>query len=227
MKKVHFSSKPQQISKSVNKICEKIFGDLFNQRLLLIGGDSMSNLIVKRLSVKGIKKFKKLKYDKRKPKNVDVNFFNNEKIPGYLLNFDIIITASKFDKLLLEKDEIIIALKKRKQKPLLLIDTNVPGNIDSNISDVDNCFLFDLNDLEQFYNDNITNEFQSDLEFEDYNFDFYDILEELLPKVSNKLLFNSEQEYIFEQKIKIFFESKSTYNEKISMLNFLKFFIKN
>ena len=52
-------------------------------------------------------------------------------------------------------------------------------------------------------------------------------LEELLPKVSNKLLFNSEQEYIFEQKIKIFFESKSTYNEKISMLNFLKFFIKN
>ena len=39
-----------------------------SQRLLLIGGDSMSDLIIKRLSVKGIKKFEKLKYDKRKPK---------------------------------------------------------------------------------------------------------------------------------------------------------------
>ena len=38
----------------------------------------------------------------------------------------------------------------RRQKPIFLIE-GIPGNIDPSVSKLSNLFLFDLNDLEQFF----------------------------------------------------------------------------
>ena len=42
-------------------------------------------------------------------------------------------------------------LERRKQKPIFFVDIGLPGNIDPEISKISNCYLFDLNDLEQFF----------------------------------------------------------------------------
>ena len=39
----------------------------------------------------------------------------------------------------------------RRQKPIFLIEGALPGNIDPSVSKLSNLFLFDLNDLEQFF----------------------------------------------------------------------------
>ena len=41
--------------------------------------------------------------------------------------------------------------KYRKQKPIFFVDVGLPGNVDTEISKISNCYLFDLNDLEQFF----------------------------------------------------------------------------
>ena len=41
--------------------------------------------------------------------------------------------------------------KKKETKANFFIDVGLPGNIDPEISKISNCYLFDLNDLEQFF----------------------------------------------------------------------------
>ena len=43
-------------------------------------------------------------------------------------------------------------LNTRKQRPILMIDGGLPGNVDQEVSKISNVFLYDLNDLEQFSN---------------------------------------------------------------------------
>ena len=76
-------------------------------------------------------------------------------------------TQSKIiDKTLVKK-----ILNKRKQKPILFIDCGIPGNIKTDIGQIPNCFLFDLNDLEQLYSSWI----QNNLTNEDGNNELFDI----------------------------------------------------
>jgi hypothetical protein len=142
----------------------------------------------------------------------------------YFMDFDIVLTSFKTDKILIKREQIVDALKKRKQKPLFLIDTNIPGNIDSDISKIDNCFLYDLNDLEQFYNDiHIKSEINS---LPTTNDDFEDKIDGLIPKITKELNLDIEQNYILEEKTKFFFKRNSNITEKLGILNFFEFLIK-
>ena len=115
-------------------------------------------------------------------------------------------------------------MKKRKQKPLFLIDTNIPGNIDSDISKIDNCFLYDLNDLEQFSNDSIKN--IGITEVPENIGEIEDKIDKLIPSLSQALNLDSKQIYLLEEKINYFFKRNSIISEKVYILNFLKFLTK-
>lgn len=217
MSSYFFSSKPQQISESASSIAKKIYGDLSLIKILVVGDNKISFSILDLMRINGVVDYLLLKGEDEKKKFL-VDAFK------YFRDFDIIITSFRSDKILISKSQIISSLKNRKQKPLFFIDTNIPGNIDSDISKIDNCFLYDLNDLEQFYNDMF-------LKLESKNLpeteeDFQDILDVLIPKLSEKLMLESEQNYLLEEKIKSFFKSNSSINEKVGILNFFEFFIK-
>ena len=210
-----FSSKPQQISKSAFDIAKKIFGDLNLVKVIVVGDNKLSNSILHYLKHNGINKHIFLKEQKEKKL-----FLKN--IKDFLTEYDILITSFKSDKILVKKEEIIGCLKNRKHKPIFLIDTNIPGNIDTDISKIDNCFLFDLNDLEQFYNDRLTKLKSEPLT----NNDFEDILDRIIPDLSRELGLNIEKNYLFQKKLKFFLKRNSNVHEKIGILNFFKFLIK-
>ena len=65
--------------------------------------------------------------------------------------FDVILIGFNDGLKVISKDITQVFLKKRKQKPIFFIDVGLPGNIDTEISKISNCYLFDLNDLEQFF----------------------------------------------------------------------------
>ena len=210
-----FSSKPQQISKSAFDIAKKIFGDLALIKVIVVGENKLSNSILQYLHHNGVNKYIVLKEQKEKKL-----FLKN--IKDFLKEYDILITSFKSDKILIKKEEIFGCLKNRKHKPIFLIDTNIPGNIDTDISKIDNCFLFDLNDLEQFHNDRLTKLKSEPLT----NNDFEDILDRIIPDLSRELGLNIEKNYLFQKKIKFFLKRNSNVHEKIGILNFFKFLIK-
>ena len=217
MPKEIFSSKPQEISMSACNIAKKIYGELSNSKLLLVGDNKISFSILDLMRGNGVLECLRLINEVEK-KLFLVN------IDKYLFDFDIVITSFKSDKILITKDQINNVLKKRKQKPLFLIDTNIPGNIDSDISKIDNCFLYDLNDLEQFSNDSIKNigitEVPKNMD------EIEDKIDKLIPNLSQALNLDSKQIYLLEEKINYFFKRNSIMSEKVYILNFLKFLTK-
>ena len=217
MLKEIFSSKPQQISMSACNIAKKIYGELSNSRLLVVGDNEISFSILDLMRSDGVLGCLKLITEEEKKL-----FLIN--INKYFFDFDIIITSFKSDKILITKDQITNVLKQRKQKPLFLIDANIPGNIDSDISKIDNCFLYDLNDLEQFSNDSIKN--SEIIKAPETIDEIEDSLDKLIPSISQTLNLDSRQIYLFEEKINYFFKRNSNISEKVYILNFLKSLIK-
>ncbi|MDC3091608.1 hypothetical protein OA848_04395, partial [Rickettsiales bacterium] len=189
MLKEIFSSKPEQISISACEIAKKIYGELSYSRLLVVGENKISFSILEFMSSNGVVEYQKL-IDEKEKKHFLIN------INKYFFEFDIIITSFKSDKIIISKDQIANALKSRKQKPLFLIDTNIPGNIDSDVSEIDNCFLYDLNDLEQFSNDT-NSDFDKTVTSESVD-DLEDRLDKIIPSVSQILDLDSKQTYLFE-----------------------------
>ena len=217
MLKEIFSSKPQQISISACNIAKKIYGELSNSKLLVVGDNKISFSILDLMRGNGVMESLQLINEEEKKLfliNVDKYFFD----------FDIVITSFKSDKILITKDQISNVLKKRKQKPLFLIDTNIPGNIDSDISKIDNCFLYDLNDLEQFSNDSIKN--NGITEVPKNMGEIEDKIDKLIPNLSQALNLDSKQIYLLEEKINYFFKRNPIMSEKVYILNFLKFLTK-
>ena len=93
-------------------------------------------------------------------------------------------------------------------------------NIKTDIGQIPNCFLFDLNDLEQLYSSWI----QNNITNEDSNNELFDIeLKTSLDSFFRKLKFNLEQKMIFENKVNSLVKAKGK-EIKFILKKFLKSF---
>jgi glutamyl-tRNA reductase len=61
---------------------------------------------------------------------------------------DIVICSTGAQNYILMKDQMQKVMKERKQKPVFLIDIAFPRNIDPQINDLDNVYLYNIDDLQ-------------------------------------------------------------------------------
>ena len=207
-----FSSKPKQISESAKVIAKRIFGNINNLTFCSIGDDEIID------SITNLFKKNKLTIIQLKENNI-LNFENSfyRKKMDILFKTDILVISIDQKENLIKKKEIMKTLSKRKQKPILLINASIPGNIDMDVNNIDNCFLFDLNDLEQFFTDrreDLKNKNNSDIEIQDK-------IEYFITKFSKIYNLDFDQKYLLESKIKDYFYKKTSPNEKDLLLDFI------
>ena len=69
---------------------------------------------------------------------------------------DIVICSTGAADYVISPAQTRKALKSRKRGPLLFIDISVPRNIDPSIADIENTFLFDIDDLESIVQSNVS-----------------------------------------------------------------------
>jgi glutamyl-tRNA reductase len=68
---------------------------------------------------------------------------------------DILIASSGAPHYILHKDEMHRVISARRNKPVFLIDIAVPRNIDPAVNELDNVFLYDIDDLQEVVNANL------------------------------------------------------------------------
>lgn len=219
MEETNLSSKPEQISKSAKLISEKIFSGDDKKKIAIIGKNQFTNSLKETFNRAGSYQLNKPNTDFFESKS-EVEF--NEKIIQILSDYDVVIIGKKSNKLI-KKKMILSALKVRKQKPILIIDVNIPSNAEPDIINIDNCFLFDLNDLEQFFSNKI---FDSMKKKTDLNEDFFEIVERLELFLKTEINYELNQIYYLEEKVKSFFSILETEKEKKTIINFLHFLLK-
>lgn len=72
-----------------------------------------------------------------------------ENLPETLPQADIVVASTGAQQHILTKVMVENAVKQRRYRPLFLIDISVPRNIAPEVGELDNVFLFDIDDLEQ------------------------------------------------------------------------------
>ena len=216
-----FSSKPKQIAQAAIQILLRVYGDLNSVNFLVISDMKLPIDIAQNFENIGLNKYlisqdplEKIFNQKNNNNNIDENLINK------LKTFDLIMIGYKTQSKIIDKILVKKILKKRKQKPILFVDCGIPGNIKTDISQIPNCFLFDLNDLEQLYSSWI----QNNIINEDSNNELFDIeLKTSLDSFFRKLNLNLEQKMIFENKVNALVKAKGK-EIKFILKKFLKSF---
>ena len=135
------------------ELAHKVFGELENNPVLLIGAGETGELVLKCLKERGSKSITIMNRTMEKAEDLAKKFNANTKdfnhLKDALIQSDIVITSTSAGKQLLSKELVSEIEKKRKKKLFLLIDLSVPRNIDDAVRDIRNTFLFNMDDLQQ------------------------------------------------------------------------------
>ena len=216
-----FSSKPKQIAQAAIQILLKVYGDLNSVNFIVISDMKLPIDIAQNFENIGLNKYlifqdplEKIFNKKNENNNIDENLTDK------LKTFDLIMIGYKTQTKIIDKILVKKILNSRKQKPILFVDCGIPGNIKTDIGQIPNCFLFDLNDLEQLYSSWI----QNNIIDEDSNNELFDIeLKTSLDSFFRKLNLNLEQKMIFENKVNSLVKTKDK-EIKFILKKFLKSF---
>jgi glutamyl-tRNA reductase len=68
---------------------------------------------------------------------------------------DIVITSSGAPHFVLRKEDMQRAIAARRNKPMFVIDIAVPRNVEPSVNQIDNVFLYDIDDLQEVVNANL------------------------------------------------------------------------
>ncbi len=147
------------ISFAAVELGKKIFGDLDGKVAMLIGAGEMCELAAKHFMNNGISKVWVTNRTYERARNLAKEFdgeaveFN--RFYDYLHKIDIIVSSTGAPHFVIEHDKMQKVIKERKQKPMFLIDIAVPRDIDPKINDIDNVYVYNIDDLNSVVNSNI------------------------------------------------------------------------
>ena len=141
------------------ELARKIFGDLQNTTVLLIGAGETAELAALHFVKRKVAKIIITNRTYKKAKQL-ASEFNGEAIElkqsmKAVEQADIVITATSSEAYILEKPDIETVARQRDYKPLFLIDLAVPRDIDPDVSEIDGIFLYNLDALEHIVQKNL------------------------------------------------------------------------
>jgi len=139
------------ISSAAVELAQKIFDDLENHTVMLVGTGEMAELAAKHLISYGVKTVYVTSRTYERAANLartlngsalDFEAFKNE-----LHRADIVITSTSASSFIIKKEMVEKAIQERKNKPIFFIDIAVPRDIEPDINDLENVYLYDIDDL--------------------------------------------------------------------------------
>ncbi len=135
------------------KRASQIFANIGDCQALLIGAGDTISLSAKHLAHFGVKKWL---FANRTPARAQklANQYSGTSIPlqsiaDYLVNTDIVISATHSPLPIIGKGMLETAVKQRRHQPLLLIDLSVPRNIEPEAGQLRDIYLYNVDDLKQ------------------------------------------------------------------------------
>jgi glutamyl-tRNA reductase len=134
-------------------LARKIFGELTGMTVLLVGAGEMAELALEHLRGQGAGRIvvanRTLERGLRLAERYRGEAVSLEELEAQLLHADILISSTGAGDYLLKRDQVRAAMRRRKQRPLFLIDIAVPRDLDPAINDLDNVYLYNIDDLQE------------------------------------------------------------------------------
>jgi glutamyl-tRNA reductase len=147
------------VSYAAVELARKIFGSLSGRTVMIVGSGKMSELAARHLRRSGASHIFVTNRTYERAQELAAVFQGTpveyHRFLGMLPEVDIVITSSGAPHYILNKEEMQRVIAARRNKPAFLIDIAVPRNIDPAVNEIDNVFLYDIDDLQGVVNANL------------------------------------------------------------------------
>lgn len=162
-KKVHndtfLSDGTVSVSFAGVELARKIFSDLSDKKILLIGAGKTAELAAYHFQENGVKNIhvvnRTFERAQELAEKLDGVAHRLEELAEVLVDTDIVISATASEAYVLTADLLKPISKKRNHKPIFLIDIAIPRDIDPGIDKFDGVFLYNLDDLHEIVKANL------------------------------------------------------------------------
>jgi glutamyl-tRNA reductase len=129
---------PASVSAAAAALAEQVVGSLDGRSILLLGAGKVSEQAARNLRSRG----------------AEISLVANSKterdrIDEELATVDVVIASTNAPGVVLEAATVSEKLKGRRGRRLVLVDLAVPRDLDPAIGELDGCYLYDIDDLEQ------------------------------------------------------------------------------
>lgn len=142
-------------------LAKKIYGDLAGKRLMLIGAGEMAQCILAQLRNYGAKEIFIINRTKLKAEvladNYGATVIPFDEMEKALAMADMVITSTAAKQAVLTPDIIKKIMAQRKNRPLFLVDISVPRNIQPDVKEMYNVYLYNIDDLQSIVKQNFGN----------------------------------------------------------------------
>jgi glutamyl-tRNA reductase len=149
---------PVSVAYTAARLSQHIFSDLATVSVLLVGAGDLIQLIAQHLSSMGVQK---MYVTNRTEANASAlvsryqaEYVALEKMPDYLAKADIVITGTASRLPMIGKGMVERALRQRKHKPIFMVDLGVPRNIECEVNELEDVYLYCIDDLQNKVEEN-------------------------------------------------------------------------
>ena len=134
-------------------LAKKIFGSLEGKTVLLVGAGKMSELAARHLIQQGAASILVANRTQSRAEQIATEF-NGTVIPFDAIyeqadRADIVITSTGAPQKLFDRSHGQRFLHRRRNRPMFFIDIAVPRDVDPGMNEVEGCFVYDIDDLQQ------------------------------------------------------------------------------
>jgi glutamyl-tRNA reductase len=148
------------ISYAAVQLAKKIFGRLQGRRVLVVGAGEISTLTAQHLRAQGVAEVaitsRTAAHAQALATDVGGHWVPWEGLTNALGNADIIVTATGSQRPIITREHVEAALGRHRRDPLFIIDVAVPRDVEAAVSEIEQVFLYNVDDLQTIVQENLS-----------------------------------------------------------------------
>jgi len=153
------------VSYAAVELAKEIFGSLADKKVMIVGAGKMSELAARHLRRSGATEIYVTNRTAERAMEMAQLFGGKiveyTRFMSFLPEVDIVITSSGAPHYIIVRDDMKKVLDARRNRPMFLIDIAVPRNVEPSVNELDNVFLYDIDDLQKVVATNLAGRKQS------------------------------------------------------------------
>jgi glutamyl-tRNA reductase len=140
-------------------LAKKIFGSLTGRHVLVVGAGEMGKLTALHLKTQGIAKLaitsRTFSIAEQLAADVGGTLVAWDRLAAALLDSDIVVTATGSPTPILDRTRVAAAMPASRSRPLFLIDIAVPRDVAADVGEIEQVFLYNIDDLQAIVRENV------------------------------------------------------------------------
>jgi glutamyl-tRNA reductase len=149
------------MSAAAVKLAQRIFGDISQQKVLFIGAGEMIELCADHFAAQKPKSMmvanRTIERGNALAEKIGGSAILLNDLPERFAEFDIVITSTASQLPIVGLGMVESAIKARRHRPIFMVDLAVPRDIEAEVAELDDVFLYTVDDLAQVVTDGMAN----------------------------------------------------------------------